>query len=259
MAQLPWSEFVRDMGDVLEQEVDSLVAAARRKAIFHASRDDDVIRLTLEVAVGSAIIADADDVRDAIEAMRAERDEALRALDAANGAQAVLASSAEGAGRRRAAAQSALRRARARIKELEETLRLAAEAAASRHVSAEVGGRADLEEARIGRAAAEASLAMLERAHAQVRLDLAHARESAAATEKEVSALRDLNADLQAEIAELWRVLRDTRPGEPLSIMLQAPPADADGRREGVERVQAKIIDARERFKRRSHRWPIAI
>jgi hypothetical protein len=35
---------------------------------------------------------------------------------------------------------------------------------------------------------------------------------------------------------------------------------DADGanRREGVERVQAKILDARERFRRRS-RWPIAI
>jgi hypothetical protein len=35
--------------------------------------------------------------------------------------------------------------------------------------------------------------------------------------------------------------------------------ASEGDRREGIERVQAKIIDARELFKRRSGRWPVAI
>ena len=254
MAQLPWSDFVREMGDVLERQVDSLLSAASRKAAFKATRDDDVLRLTMEVSVGAAGLAGAADSTSAATLQSAEQDEALASLEAPRDAHVALTRRVEKAEQRRKALQASLKQAKLRINELQDVAQQSQAVERPEHHETV----RELQQERIGRAAAEASLAILEREHAQVRRDLEHERERLATNEDDMAALGRLNSDLQSEIAELWRVLRDTHPGEPMSILLHAPPQES-GRRQGVERVQAQIIDARERFKRRSHRWPIAI
>jgi DNA repair exonuclease SbcCD ATPase subunit len=255
MAQLPWAEIIADVSEALGRELDSLVELARRTASFQASRETDAVRLSLVIRTartgavaaggGTPALARAGALADALATIRAERadEEALAG--------------------RAAETEKALREAEARLDQMR--VRLAElEAAAARDGAPALedarraidGLRSDLAAERIARAAAEAGLAMLEREHEALRASL---QEAVAARDEALTLLEDsrrLADDLRSEVVELWRVLRETHPGDPLSISIRA---DFESRRDGVERVQAKVLDARELFRRRSHRWPIAV
>jgi chromosome segregation ATPase len=255
MAQLPWAEIIADVSEALGRELDSLVDLARRTASFQASRDTDAIRLALVIRTaragalegrgGSAAAPRVDALADALATIRAERAEK------------------EALAGRAAETEKALREAEASLRQMRERL-AALEAAAARDDAPALeearraldGLRSDLAAERIARTAAEASLSMLEREHEALRASL---QEAVAARDEALAMLDDsrrLADDLRSEVVELWRVLRETHPGDPLSISIRA---DFESRRDGVERVQAKVLDARELFRRRSHRWPIAV
>jgi chromosome segregation ATPase len=259
MAQIPLADVVRDVGEAIEQEFDALKAIARRSAAFRATREAEMLRLTLELGNRDAwAAATAPAGGESPLDLRAERDDAVLKLAEATGENKALAGRAVEAERARVAAEAALRRARAHARDLEKAASVVDGGGASlQAVQASLDAlRAELQLEHLARAAADASLALLEREHDALRGDLADSRRRSDATELALSETRQLNDDLQAELGELWRILRETRPGDTMSLNITVPEGE---RREGVERVQAKIIDARERFKRRNHRWPLAI
>jgi chromosome segregation ATPase len=247
------------MSEALEKEIESLMTLARGGAFVHASREPEGIRLSLEIRTGPARMANpVATLEAALAELQAERDEVLQELERATGEKTAIAARALQAEHARATAEAAVKRLKFRIKELEKAARKVGASEPPEDLRPDLeAARTELQGERIGRAAAEASLAMLQREHETLRGDLLNAREAEAVAAAALAESRQLSADLQAELFELWRVLRETRPGDPLAITLNV---EEPLRRQNVERVQAKIIDAREIFKRRrNHRWPIAI
>lgn len=254
MAHVSLADLVHDLGEALEAELDSIVRLVRRSASFAASRGAEGVRLSVELSpVHGEEGAAVEDPSG--ELLREELQTALQALENAAEEKASLEARLVEAERARQKTNAALTRLRARLKELDEGARESRDLESGAQIA-----NAELEAAisreRIARTAAEASLAMLEREHQALRNDLADSREARQLGDEALAESRQLNADLQSELAEVWRLLRETRPGDPLAITLDVSDAD---RRQNVERVQAKIIDAREIFKRRRNRWPVAI
>jgi hypothetical protein len=211
----------------------------------------DAIRFALEVRAGSRPAVE--ELGAAVQRLQSERDRAVEMLETALADKHALEAKLATSERSRKWALSARRRLRARLAGLQPSKDPGAGASAP---EPPVADAKQIEEERIARAAAEASLAYAESDRRRLQAALEGAMSSREAAAAELEEARRLIEDLQAELGELWRVMRETRPGEPLLINVKASEGD---RREGIERVQAKIIDARELFKRRSGRWPVAI
>ncbi len=260
MAQVPWAGVLTDLRAALEQEVDAAMRLARRAASVEARRDAASIRLAIEVHTrpASSHLMPPPSGTPIIERLRSEREAAVLDLAHALRERSGLAERIVQAEAARKAAEGAARRIRARVRALE------AGGCPSPGHQAEIGElraaleevRSELERERIARAAAEASLVFAERERESLREGLNDARQSRDEAQADVREARRSAAEMQSELAAVWRVLRETGAGEimPLNVEISD-----DARREGVDRVQAKIIDARELFKRRSHRWPVAI
>jgi len=266
MSQIPWAGILKDLSEALERELEAALRLARRAASLEATREPHAITLTLQVRTGGPERAPAAARPSSeLDQLRTERDRTLVMLEGALAEKRSLEARMAGAEQSRKSAESSLRRLKARVKELETAARvMQAPAPAGRRDDQELRElrsaldalRSQLKQERIARSAAEATLAFAERERARLQEQLEGARQEREASEEALLETRRLADDLQTELGELWRVLRDTRPGEPLAINLNLSDS---AMRQGVERVQAKIIDARELFKRRNHRWPIAM
>ncbi|HXH22336.1 MAG TPA: hypothetical protein VNN10_09920 [Dehalococcoidia bacterium] len=250
--QLPLEEILRHLAAWLENELHSDPASPQSAAAPPAARFAVELRLGSREAV--------QELGAAVDRLQSERDRAIEMLETALADKHTLEERLAAAMRSRKWALAARRRLLMRLRAIEAQAAPGEGAGlpAVPHEAATVTDalRAELETERVARAAAEASLAYSEADRQRLERELARAASLQAELEDQLRAARRLNDDLQAELGELWRVLRETHPGEPLSISLSVSEGD---RREGVERVQAKILGARELFKRRSGRWPVAI
>jgi hypothetical protein len=256
MPNLPLSDVLRQLAAALEDELDAARGSDESDERGLAAR---AVRVALELRAGRSEAVE--ELGAAVERLQAERDRALEMLESALAAKHDLEGRLETSQRSRKWALASRRRLRARLQSIERPVASESEPpapvpAVRQAEPANDALRVALEQERIARAAAEASLAYSESDRQRLQAALDEAQGGRASLEGELRDARALVDDLQAEIGELWRVLRETRPGEPLLINVKASEGD---RREGIERVQAKIIDARELFKRRSGRWPVAI
>jgi small-conductance mechanosensitive channel len=253
---------LKDLTEALEQELDAAMRLARRTASVEAVKEPHTIRLAVELRTN---LAEQDILEAAAEheQLRADREQALSLLDAARQEQTSLRDQLSAADGARKAAEGSLKKLRGRLKELEalpapSSSVSASEGDASGEHSALVAGlRAALERERIARMAAEADLSFVEGERDRLMREVEDSRQDAVLARAAADELRRLADDLHAELMELWRVLRETRPGDTFSINLSL--SDSGTRRAGVERMQSKVIDARELFKRRSQRWPLAM
>jgi chromosome segregation ATPase len=252
MAQVPLADFLRDLGDALEQEIDSLVRLARRSAAVNVRREADGIRLSVEISTTADGVILSSEVQDRL---RRELTEALAGLSEEAADRASLSDRLAGAERKAAAGDAALKRLKSRLKQLQKASESAAEPNVLSRRLEEL--QTEVAQERLARAAVEASLTILEHEREAAFTELADTRASRQTLEAELDDALRLIDDLRTELADVWDLLREARPGDAMAITLSATEID---RREGVERVQAKIIDARQLFKRRrGHRWPIAI
>lgn len=260
MAELPRADIVKDLSEALEQELDSALRVATNAVSLQASRETEGVRMSIEVKTTLDLpVNTLSPVEEAeLGHLQSERDEALRSLGEALREKIALTERLSEAEAARKAAENSLRRLKARVKELETGQPASgADPAELQQLRQSVETlRSEIERERIAHAAAQAALAFAEREWDTIRAEIDGAHAARESAEQALEESRRLAEDLQAELAELWRVLRDTRPGEPMAINLSV----SEGvRRAGTERVQAKIVDVRELFRRRSHRWPVGI